>query len=157
MRKTCGIYLINKNDKLLITHPTNHPDFGSWSIPKGEPEQDEAFLDTAVREMEEETGIKLSNLILNPNIKLLPLPNVVYKTGKKTLYSFLIINKELDDIDVVCSSLVNRQTGSFPENDRHKWVHISHVYMLKQYLHEAQLVNIDYIVELFNKTKNFNV
>ena len=158
MRKTCGIYLINKNDKLLITHPTNHPDFGSWSIPKGEPDsEEEAFLDTAVRELLEETGIDLSGMILNPNIKILPLPNVVYKSGKKTLYSFIVINKELDDINVVCNSFVNRRNGeSFPENDRHKWVHISHLYMLRQYLHEAQHVNLEEVYNMFEKVKNFN-
>ena len=154
MRKTCGIYLINKNDKLLITHPTYHPDFGSWSIPKGVPNTDEAFLDAAVRETLEETGIDLSQMILNSNIKIITLPNVVYKSGKKTLYSFLVINNEIGDIDVVCNSLVVRGKDSFPENDKHKWVHISHEYMLRQYLHEAQLIHISDIVRIFNEIKS---
>lgn len=153
MRKTCGIYLINKNDKLLITHPTYHPDFGSWSIPKGVPNPDEAFLDAAVRETLEETGIDLTKMILNPNIKIISLPNVLYKSGKKTLYSFLVINKELNDVDVICNSFVTRGTERFPENDQHKWVHISHSYMLRQYLHEAQLINLDEIIRIFNETK----
>lgn len=151
MKKTCGIYLINKNDKLLITHPTNHPYFGSWSIPKGVPDKDdESFLDTAIRELREETGIDLKNIIMNKNIKIHYLPSVVYKSNKKTFYSFLIIDKELDDVKVVCESHAIVNGVSFPENDDYKWVHISHTYMLKQYLHEPQLINFDEIVKIFN-------
>ena len=151
MRKTCGIYLINKNDKLLITHPTNHPLFGSWSIPKGVPDKDESFLDAAIRETFEETGIDLTGIVMNRNIKIHYLPSVIYKSNKKTLYSFLIIDKELDDVKVVCDSLATVNGVSFPENDDYKWVHISHIYMLKQYLHEPQTTNLEEIVKIFNK------
>ena len=150
MIKSCGIYLINKNDKLWITHPTNHPPFGSWSIPKGVPDGDESFLDAAIRELHEETGIDLTGVVMNRNIKIHYLPSVLYKSNKKTLYTFLIIDNELDDVKVVCDSLATVNGVSFPENDEFKWVHMSHTYMLKQYLHEAQLVNLDEIVKIFN-------
>lgn len=153
MRKTCGIYLINKNGKLLITHPTNHQEFGSWSIPKGQPDENESFLDAAVREMLEETTIDLNGMVLNPQIKITTLPNTIYMSGKKTLYSFLVEHRDLDDVEVVCNSMVYRKTGSFPENDRYRWVHMSHTYMLRQYLHESQIANLELVTEIYNKNK----
>lgn len=153
MRKTCGIYLINKNRKLLITHPTNHKEFGSWSIPKGQPDENESFLDAAVREMLEETTIDLNGMVLNPLIKITTLPNTVYSSGKKTLYSFLVEHRDLDDVEVVCNSMVYRKTGNFPENDSYRWVHISHTIMLQQYLHESQHQNLELIAKIYNKNK----
>ena len=130
MKKTCGIYLINKNGNLLILHPTNASEFGSWSIPKGEPdEKDGSFLDTAIRETFEETGIKI-----NTNIPYY-LSHVFYKSKKKVLYSFLIIDNDLDDVDVVCNSYINLNGFTFPENDNYLWVHITSTNLYK-YLHE---------------------
>jgi len=52
-----------------------HKDDGSWSIPKGEFEDDEAPLDAARREFQEETG-------LTPDGKFLELPPVKQPSGK---------------------------------------------------------------------------
>ena len=47
---TCGIFLFNNRDELLIVHPTFHPD-KIWSIPKGMKMYNEAPLQAAVREL----------------------------------------------------------------------------------------------------------
>ena len=48
--------------QFLLVHPGgplfHNKDDGVWSIPKGEPHQDEDLLLTAQREFEEETGLK---------------------------------------------------------------------------------------------------
>ncbi len=145
MKKTCGIYLINKHNNLLIVHPTNHPNKFHWSIPKGEPdENDGSLLETAIREMFEETGIQLNI----DNIIPYYLGSTVYRNKNKTLYSFLIVDKDLDDVDVVCNSFVNLETHSFPENDMHIWINLSKVTLIKTYLHESQISNIDKIKKI---------
>ena len=48
--------------EVLLAHPGGplfrNKDDGAWSIPKGEPHQDEDLLLTAQREFDEETGLK---------------------------------------------------------------------------------------------------
>lgn len=147
MKKTCGIFLINKNNNLLIVHPTNHPDKGFWSIPKGEPDDtDVDFLHTAVRELMEETSISVDIVENTPHY----LGSNIYKSNKKTLYSFLCIDKKLDDVNVVCNSFVNLLLYSFPENDDYKWINIKDTKTLKSYLHESQIVFIDKINKMID-------
>jgi predicted NUDIX family NTP pyrophosphohydrolase len=61
MKKSAGFVLIYDN-KILLTHPTGAKWIGTYSIPKGEFEDGEEPLETALRETEEELGI-----ILNPD------------------------------------------------------------------------------------------
>ena len=58
MEKSCGIVLFNSDDFLLIQHPTkSNGDEGHWDFPKGHVEGNETELETAKRELIEETGI----------------------------------------------------------------------------------------------------
>ena len=69
----------NEELKVLLVHPGgpffSKKDEGSWSIPKGEPNDNEDLFETAKREFEEETGVK-------PGGKFLPLGAVKQKSGK---------------------------------------------------------------------------
>ena len=47
---------------LLVQHKAGH-----WSFPKGHPEQDESALDTARRELAEETGLRPIRLLPSPS------------------------------------------------------------------------------------------
>ena len=65
---------------MLVAHPggpffTNRDD-GWWSIPKGEPEEGEEIFNAALREFEEETGLK-------PHGPFIELGNVLQKNGKR--------------------------------------------------------------------------
>ena len=59
------LYKFNNRSELMIflVHPGGpfwkYKDKGAWSIPKGECNEKEEFLDTAIRELREETGIVL--------------------------------------------------------------------------------------------------
>lgn len=53
-----------------------------WEIPKGHQLKDEDTLDCAVRELEEETGLKINTWMLNPE-------PYIYKSGKKTIYYYV--------------------------------------------------------------------
>jgi len=58
MEKSCGIVLFNSDEFLLIQHPTkSNGDDGHWDFPKGHVEGNETELETAKRELIEETGI----------------------------------------------------------------------------------------------------
>ncbi|MEO6818666.1 MAG: NUDIX domain-containing protein [Ginsengibacter sp.] len=69
----------NKQPQVLLVHPGGpfwaNKDAGAWSVPKGEPDENEDRLDAAIREMEEETGFKPGG----PFIELKP---VKQKSGK---------------------------------------------------------------------------
>ncbi len=71
--------------EVLLAHPGGpffrNKDDGIWSIPKGEPGDDESdLLETAKREFEEETGIK-------PGVEFIPLGSILQKGGK-TVYGW---------------------------------------------------------------------
>ena len=58
MEKSCGIVLFNSDKFLLIQHPAkSNGDEGHWDFPKGHVEGNETELETAKRELIEETGI----------------------------------------------------------------------------------------------------
>ncbi|MBR0473165.1 MAG: NUDIX domain-containing protein [Methanosphaera sp.] len=72
--KSCGAVVINSNNEvLLVYHNTGH-----ISFPKGHMEKGENEIDTACREVFEETGIKIE---INKNIKYVstcsPKQNVI--------------------------------------------------------------------------------
>lgn len=65
--------------RVFLAHPGGplyrNKDEGYWTIPKGEPPDGESLLDAAVREFEEETGIK-------PHGTYLELGSIRQKGGK---------------------------------------------------------------------------
>jgi predicted NUDIX family NTP pyrophosphohydrolase len=80
--KSAGIILYRfryQVPEILLVHPGGpfwaKKDDGAWSIPKGEFAENENPLDAAKREMEEETGIRVTKV----NIELKP---VRIKSGK---------------------------------------------------------------------------
>ena len=53
METSCGVVLVNFGSVLLLQYPQGH-----WGFPKGHyEEEDGAYQRTALRELEEETGI----------------------------------------------------------------------------------------------------
>ena len=52
METSCGFVLVNYDSVLLLQYPQGH-----WSYPKGHVEGDEDHYQTAIRELNEETGI----------------------------------------------------------------------------------------------------
>ena len=81
-KTSAGILFYRYNSKgleVLLVHPGGpfwaKKDMYAWSIPKGEIEPHEDVLEAAIRETEEETGIKA-------NGKFLPLTPVKQRSGK---------------------------------------------------------------------------
>jgi len=83
MEKSCGIVLFHSDDFLVIQHSTESNEVeGHWDFPKGHIENNETELETATRELHEETGIDNFRLIenfrhkitynINKNSKIIP-------------------------------------------------------------------------------------
>lgn len=156
--KTCGLYIINSDNKLLICHPTNHaPDF--WTIPKGKVEEGELYYSAAIRETTEETGLDLSAIRMLP----FPLPVQVYRHKKKELHSWVVFEDDmrgldftLSEMELYCESMVEDENiiskqkikRPFPENDDFKWVTLGEA---KELLHYPQIPQLETISKLINE------
>lgn len=118
MNKVAGIFLINKDNKILLCHPTKHsPKF--WSIPKGRVEEGETVIDAAVRETIEETNADVKGWSV-----IHTLAPVNY-SDRRVLHSFAIFESEnsfdFSSFDLKCNSNVPPEKGGFPEMDGYKW------------------------------------
>lgn len=133
MENTCGIFLIDENEKILVCHITGRPMCGNnWSIPKGLTDEGETEMEAAVRELKEETGLVVSIYGLTP---LTPL---VYKSGKKTLHPFIFkLGKSGHTLKITCDSYFESKNGTMlPEVDAFKWASLDEAANL---LHESQV------------------
>jgi predicted NUDIX family NTP pyrophosphohydrolase len=125
MRISAGLLMYrtraNKVEFLLV-HPGGpfwkNKDAGAWTIPKGEIEESEETLATAMREFEEELGIKPSG----PFIALAP----IQQKGGKIIHAWAFEGEV--DPDQISSNVFSREwpprsgrLQEFPEVDRAAW------------------------------------
>jgi 8-oxo-dGTP pyrophosphatase MutT (NUDIX family) len=144
-----GIFVIRKDKKVLACHPTNHS-LNVYSIPKGKVEDDEIFLEAAIRETYEETNLDLSN---TTDFTIYPLKAVDYKHKKKILYPFLFLeNKDSsfdwNGVELKCNSNVPKDDGGFPEMDGYKWVTLDEA---SKILHDTQVACLEKIKEIIGE------
>lgn len=149
MIHAAGLFLIRKDNKFLVGHPTNHkPNF--WSIPKGRLDENEKPLEAAVRETFEETNADVSNWQV-----IYTLSPVEYKRMKKTLHPFVLFEVEnsidFNKFELKCNSFVPESHGGFPEMDDFKWITLDEAHEL---LHESQIACLNPIEELIKKLNN---
>jgi len=90
MEKSCGIVLFHSDDFLVIQHSTESNEVeGHWDFPKGHIENNETELETATRELHEETGIDNFRLIDNFRHKITYNVNKNSKVIPKEVIFFL--------------------------------------------------------------------
>lgn len=63
MEKSCGVVLLNSDKVLVLQYAAGQRDGhldlkGHWDFPKGHVDKGEKEIETAIRELEEETGIR---------------------------------------------------------------------------------------------------
>jgi len=106
--------------QVFLAHPGGplyrNKDDGYWTIPKGEPPEGEALIDTAAREFEEETGLK-------PSQPLQELGSIRQKGGK--IVHAWAFEGDWEDSQPIRSNTFEMEwpprsgkTASFPEVDR---------------------------------------
>lgn len=148
MKKSSGILLFRFSGvdiEIFLVHPGGpywmKKDLLSWSIPKGEFIDGELPLVAALREFEEETGIKISGEF----IELTP----VRQKGGKQIYCYAC-EGNIDAAKIVSNSFnmewppKSGKYGSFPEIDRGGWFSVNEA-RLK--IIEAQSAFIDELIE----------
>jgi 8-oxo-dGTP pyrophosphatase MutT (NUDIX family) len=140
--KAAGLFLVNKEDKILIGHPTNHdPNF--WSIPKGKIDGNETPLEAAIRETYEESNVKLFKDLHN----FVYIGKYVYRHKKKDIMLYAIFEPEhahWDKITIKCNSNVPEERGGFPEMDDFRWVTLDEA---RKMLHKTQVDALDVLDE----------
>jgi len=139
MVRASGLFIINKESKLLLAHPTNHSK-NFWSIPKGRIEDGESAIVAAIRETQEEVNVDFKSQFDSDSLVYEEYPIEVYKSKKKSLQPFLV--KEVDNpnidfsvFELKCNSNVPEKEGGFPEMDDFKWVPIDEAISL---VHHSQ-------------------
>lgn len=129
MQITCGIFLYSTRLKKVLACHATQARWNSWSIPKGLKEEDEDAYTAAMRELYEETGIKLAAADMD---QVRALPAVKYQKQNKELQSFLVIShKDFSEHTFSCHTLVE---GRFPEVNKWKWISLDETGIL----HETQ-------------------
>ncbi len=115
--KSCGVVVYSEGDKreyLLLHYPGGH-----WDLAKGHVEKDETEEQTALRELEEETGITKVDLVDGYREvisyqyhrgKELSTKEVVYFLGKTTQDAVTISHEHQDFIWLPYQEAVDRLT-----------------------------------------------
>ena len=148
MEHSCGLYILNKNNELLIVHPTLHKPNINWGIPKGKIDEGETYWETAIRETKEET-----NLDITYYDELCSLPDVVYKSKKKILTTYYVKINDFDsNTSLSCPNTFDYKGKQLPENNDFKWININDP-ELDDIMHEAQISNLNIIRKYINGNK----
>ncbi len=145
-KQSAGLLFYRFNKKkleVLLVHPGGpywlKKDAGAWTIPKGEIENDEDPLLTAIREVKEETGINAAGNF----IELTPIKQ---KSGKIVCawaveMDFDIAVLTSNHFEIECPPR-SGQKQSFPEIDKAEWFSTEQA---KEKILEAQIA---FIVEV---------
>lgn len=107
--------LLDPDGRVLLAHAT---ETSHWDIPKGQGEEGEAPHVTALREMEEETGIAVDAA------RLKDLGLFVYRRDKDLhLFAARALADELDLTRCTCTSMFPRRSDGtmIPEMDAFRW------------------------------------
>jgi predicted NUDIX family NTP pyrophosphohydrolase len=131
------IYRTQPTLEFMLGHPGGpycaKKEFGCWSIPKGEVNEGEDLKDTAIREFEEETGVK-------PTGTFIPL-NPITQKGGKVVYAWGL-QGNLDPTKLTSNQFEmewpprSGQLQSFPEVDRFAYFTLEEA---KQHINPAQI------------------
>ena len=148
-KRSAGLLLHRQGEdgrEVLLVHPGGpffaKKDLGVWSIPKGEYEEGDDPLASALREFEEETGTALEGE------GAIELGSVVQRAGK--VVSAWALEGDLDAAAIRSNTFTMQwpprsgRTAEFPEVDRAEWFAIEEA---KRRLVPAQAELVDRLVE----------
>jgi 8-oxo-dGTP pyrophosphatase MutT (NUDIX family) len=113
---SCGLVILDEAGAVLLCHAT---ETDHWDIPKGQPDEGEAPVDTALRETREETGLLLTA------DRLLELGVLPYRRDKQLhLFAVRLSRAQADIGRCHCTSMFPRERDGrmIPEMDAYRWV-----------------------------------
>ena len=148
-RVSAGLLMYRIQDgnlQVLLAHPGGpffqNKDEGAWSIPKGEIEPDEDFLEAAQREFEEEIGV-------TPTGRFIPLTLVKQKGGK--IVHAWAFEGDCDPSAIVSNTFTmewppkSGRQAEFPEIDRAEFFDVA---VARRKINAAQAALIDELEEI---------
>lgn len=134
MVETCGIFIINKEKKVLLIHPTFHSG-DVWSIPKGRKEENESSWEAALREVKEET-----NFTLNTKESIFQVEKIYDNKKKKLVAFFVETSDDVTNYPFECISFFERKGKQIPECDKFQWFTLEEA---KKVVHKTQTEAIE--------------
>lgn len=141
-----------ENNKIFVflIHPGGpffkNKDLGNWSIAKGGLEENESKFQAALREFEEETGIKIDQ----QNTKFLDLGFTKQKNNK-IVYAWAFESKNGEKFKHSNFIKIKNISFQFPEVDKGQFFTIEEA---QKKIKPEQLVFINRLIEMLNK-KNY--
>lgn len=137
VRKAVRCYLI-KNDKIIVTkYKEPNKKAGYYEIPGGKIEEGELPEQTAIREMQEETGIIVKDLKNKGNL------TIEYPDRKFEFVVFLVDDYQGKPLQF--------------EDNSSAWIDINHLLQKEKILASIQLLKKEYINGLINENYTFNM
>ena len=137
IRKAVRCYLI-KDDKVVVTkYKEGNKKLGYYDIPGGKIEQGENPEQTAIREMKEETGLKVGNLKYKGNM-IIEYPNRIF------------------DFDVFVTNESEGETQEFEENTS-EWIDIKELLQKEKLLSNIMILDRFFIKGLIDDKYNFKM
>jgi len=148
-KESAGLLLYRRRDReleVLLVHPGGpywtNKDAGAWTIPKGELGEGETPLETARRELVEETGI-------HPSGPLVGLGAIRQKGGK--LVHAWALEHDVDAAGIVSNTFElewpprSGRRQAFPEVDQARWFSLDEA---RRRINPAQAAFIDALARL---------
>lgn len=121
---SCGV-IVTDTRFILGCLPTNH---NLYDIPKGHNEEGESFFDTALRELQEETGIDAKGQVM---IDL----GIFSYNSHKNLYLYLYKMDRLPPVNTLkCSSYFRQNGRNIPEMNGYKHIPLHRLDMFSPHL-----------------------
>jgi predicted NUDIX family NTP pyrophosphohydrolase len=155
VRQSCGILLYRRRDsrlEVLLAHPGGpffaRRDSGAWTIPKGQPDDEDDLLAVAEREFAEETGHRVGD-VATAAARPVALGSVVLGSGK--VVHGWAIEGDLDPALAHSNEFEiewPRRSGQIerhPEVDRVAWFEPDEA---RRHINLAQAAFIDRLVQL---------